>query len=370
MISLVGLLFSMLVSFLAIMEARRHAGRIGIIDIPDHRKVHLAPTPRVGGIGIIAGFFAGILYFQLARSFCPQISDFLALPDKYLLTGAMAIAVAGLVDDLRGINFRQKLVVQALVGVYIILAGYRLQLDFGIFPGYAAAISVPVTLIWIIGVTNAVNLIDGLDGLAGGLFMISLLVVAAGSLIIGSPLNMVLLLCMVGAVLGFLLLNWNPAKTFMGDSGSLFLGYMIACVSLQTTNHPSSFFSFLIPVLAVGLPVFDTLLSMARRSLKGRPMFYPDKDHIHHRVKDLFGLSTRRTVYCLYGINLILGAFALSLSISGNIQGLFVTLMAVGFLLALLIRLEYLTPKKVRRFLKNRRRQRRVYAAPLFTFGK
>lgn len=282
----------------------------------------------------------------------------------------MAIAVAGLVDDLRGLNFRQKLIVQCMVAVYLILAGYRLNLDFGNFTEYAKAISIPVTMLWIIGVTNAINLIDGMDGLAGGLFMISLVIIAICSLIIGAPVNIALLFCAAGAVIGFLLLNWHPAKTFMGDSGSLFLGFIIASLSLQTTANPTGFFVFLVPVLAVGLPVFDTLLSMTRRYLKNRPMFYPDKDHIHHRVEQVFHLGTRRTVYCLYGINVILGLFAIVLTLSGTLMGFAVCLLAGLFYLTLLYRLQYISIIQLKRYLETRRTRKRLYETPLITLGK
>ncbi|MGE9292742.1 MAG: MraY family glycosyltransferase [Puniceicoccales bacterium] len=357
---MIGLVFSAVVSIAAIIELRRYAPKLGIIDEPDHRKVHTKPIARIGGLGLIAGFFAGVLYFQLAISYCGPIAQVLIMPDPYLLTGAIAIAVTGLVDDLRGINFRQKLVVQCLVATYMILAGARLKFNFFILPGYAEAVSVPVTFFWIIGVTNAVNLIDGLDGLAGGVFLISLFVVSFCTMLIGESLQIVLLFCMVGAVLGFLFVNWHPAKVFMGDSGSLFLGYIIAIYSLNATVKPGNFFIFLIPVFAVGLPVFDTLLSMGRRALKGRPLFYPDKDHIHHRIQRVFGYSQRVTVYCLYGINMVFGAFAIALTVVKTPMAFVVVLMCAAFFLLLLYRLEYLCPASIRRYLDSRKRKKRL----------
>ncbi len=357
-ILLVGLIFSAMVSMVVIIELRRHAPKLGIIDEPDHRKIHKTPVARIGGLGIIAGFFSGVLFFQLARAYCGEVCSVLVMPNPYLLTGAIAIAVAGLADDLRGLNFRQKLVVQCLVATYMILAGARLNLNFFIYPGYAEAISVPLTFFWIIGVTNAVNLIDGLDGLAGGVFMISLLAITVCIQVSGQALNLVLIFCITGAVLGFLFLNWHPAKIFMGDSGSLFLGYVIACYSLQATEGPSSFFVFLVPIFAVGLPVFDTLLSMSRRLLKGHPMFYPDKDHIHHRIQRIFNFSQRKTVYALYGINICFGILAVLLRFTGNLMGFFVSVLGVAFLTFIVFRLQYLTPKNVKRFLKQRKQNR------------
>lgn len=372
LLALGGLAFSLIVSLLSVLEFKRYAQRLGIVDQPDHRKIHTTPIPRIGGIGIIFGFFAGILFFDLAVGLLPEFTGAIPKANTYLLTGAIVIAVTGLVDDFRGISFRQKLVVQSLVAVFIIKAGYRLHFDFGIFPGYASALSIPITFIWIIGVTNAVNLIDGLDGLAGGVFLIALITITACLMLAGQAIPFIMVFCITGAVLGFLLVNWHPAKVFMGDTGSLFLGYIIACYSLQATAVSSGFFIFLIPVFAVGLPVFDTLLSMTRRALKGRPMFYPDKDHIHHRIKRVFGYNQRGTVYMLYGISLVFGGLALALSlVSTFTSGLLITLGGAAFLLLLLWKLEYLSIKKIRSYIRQNSRKRKTeYVPPTLTFGR
>ncbi len=331
----------------------RHAERLGLIDKPDHRKIHSTPIPRIGGLGIFAGLMGSLLYFSYVRQLFPAEIGALAMPNIYFMTGGIVIAVTGLVDDFKGISFRQKLVAQCLIAVYIILAGYRLEFDFGIFPGYAHMASIPVTFLWIIGVINAVNLIDGMDGLAGGTFMISLITLTVCYWLLGSTLELVFIFCLAGAVLGFLALNTYPAKVFMGDTGSLFLGYVIACYSLKSSTLGYNYLMFMVPILAVGLPVFDTLLSMIRRYLRGRPVFYPDKDHIHHRVRKVFGGTQRIAVMRLYYINVVLGAMAILLSLSNDWLAILILFLTTVYLFVVVWRLKYINPREL---LKKRRK--------------
>lgn len=336
-----GLLVAALTTYVVTCILSRYAETLGLIDKPDHRKIHVTPVPRIGGLGIFAGLMTSLFYFSSLRQAIPGCAEVFSMPNNYLITGGIVVAVTGLVDDFKGISFRQKLVSQCLIAVYIILAGYQLELDFGILPGYTAMLSIPITFLWIIGVINAVNLIDGMDGLAGGTFLISLLMVTACYALLGLKLEVVLVFCLVGALLGFLSLNFHPAKVFMGDTGSLFLGYVIACYSLKTSTSGPNFFMFMVPILAVGLPVFDTLLSMIRRYLKGRPVFYPDKDHIHHRVRKVFDGGQRITVYRLYSINVVLGSMAMLLCVSGNFRALLVLALTAAYLLLVMWRLQY-----------------------------
>ncbi|MBC2594660.1 undecaprenyl/decaprenyl-phosphate alpha-N-acetylglucosaminyl 1-phosphate transferase [Ruficoccus amylovorans] len=348
-----GLATAFVVTIATTLVLSKYAERLGLIDKPDHRKIHSTPIPRIGGLGIFAGLMVSLLYFSFIRQAWPLEVGALAMPNIYFMTGGIVIAVTGLVDDFKGITFRQKLVAQCLIAVYIILAGYRLELDFGIFPGYAHMVSIPVTFLWIIGVINAVNLIDGMDGLAGGTFMISLLTLTICYWLMGSTLDLVFIFAVSGAVLGFLTLNTHPAKVFMGDTGSLFLGYVIACYSLKTSTLGDNYFMFMVPILAVGLPVFDTLLSMSRRALRGRPVFYPDKDHIHHRVRKVFGGTQRIAVARLYYINLVLGALAILLCLANDWMALLILFLAALYIVAVVWRLGYLN---IREMLKKRRK--------------
>ncbi len=350
-----GLLVALVTTWAAIKIISNYAESLGLIDKPDHRKIHVKPIPRIGGLGIFAGLMASLLYFSLIRSLFPCCKEYLALPNNYFITGGIVIAVTGLVDDFKGISFRQKLVVQSLIAVYIILAGYRMEFDFGVLRGYTDLLSIPITFLWIIGVINAMNLIDGMDGLAGGTFLISLISLTICYFMLGLQLEVVLVYCMVGVILGFLILNWHPAKIFMGDTGSLFLGYVIACYSLKTTSVGPNAFTFMIPIMAVGLPVFDTLLSMTRRQLKGRPMFYPDKDHMHHRMGKTFGGGQRITVLRLYSINIVLGALAVILSVSGNLLGALILVLATVYVGFVVFRMRYLSWAKIRAVRKKPR---------------
>ncbi|MEM9226388.1 MAG: MraY family glycosyltransferase [Verrucomicrobiota bacterium] len=336
-----GFLTAFLTTWLVIQVLTRYAEPLGLIDKPDHRKIHVSPIPRIGGLGLFAGLMMGLLYFSACRQAYPGCAAYLPMPNSYFITGGIVIAVTGLVDDFKGISFRQKLVAQCLIAVYVILAGYRLQFDFGILIGYTELLSIPVTFLWIIGVINALNLIDGMDGLAGGIFLITMIMTTVCYAFMGISLEVVLMFSIVGALMGFLSLNYHPAKVFMGDTGSLFLGYVVACYTLQVSTSQSNYFTFAVPALLVGLPVFDTLLSMVRRYLKGRPLFYPDKDHMHHRVRKVFGGNQRLTVLRLYSINLTLGTFGVLLSISSNWIGVLVIAVALAYCVWVVWRLRY-----------------------------
>ncbi|MEM8549839.1 MAG: MraY family glycosyltransferase [Verrucomicrobiota bacterium] len=336
-----GFLIAFLTTWLVIQVLTRYAERFGLIDKPDHRKIHVTPIPRIGGLGFFAGLMIGLLYFSALRQAFPGCAAYLPMPNSYFITGGIVIAVTGLVDDFKGISFRQKLVAQCLIAVYIILAGYRLEFDFGILRGYTDLLSIPITFLWIIGVINALNLIDGMDGLAGGIFLITMIMATLCYGVMGVSLEAVLMFSTVGALMGFLSLNYHPAKVFMGDTGSLFLGYVAACYTLQASTNQSNYFTFVAPALLVGLPVFDTLLSMIRRYLKGRPVFYPDKDHMHHRVRKVFGGNQRLTVLRLYSINLVLGTLGVLLCISSNWIGLLVILVAAAYCFWVVWRLRY-----------------------------
>ncbi|QYY36552.1 MraY family glycosyltransferase [Ruficoccus sp. ZRK36] len=350
-----GLAVGFVLTLVTTLILCRYAERLGLIDKPDHRKIHSKPIPRIGGLGLFAGLMGSLLYFSLVRQIWPQELGGLQMPNIYFLTGGVVIAVTGLVDDFKGISFRQKLVAQCLIAVYLILAGYRLQLNFGILDGYANMASIPVTFLWLIGVINAVNLIDGMDGLAGGIFLISLLALTICYTLLGGAIDLIFLFSITGTVLGFLVLNTHPAKVFMGDTGSLFLGYVIACYSLNVSTLGHNHFMYMVPIIAVGLPVFDTLLSMTRRFLKGRPVFYPDKDHMHHRVRKVFGGGQRAAVMRLYYINLVLGALAILLSLAGDWMAILIMLVTVCFAIAVIWRLKYLKPKEL---LKRRKQPR------------
>jgi UDP-GlcNAc:undecaprenyl-phosphate GlcNAc-1-phosphate transferase len=303
---------------------RRFAIDYGWVDRPDgQRKLHADVVPAIGGIAIALGFGIGLSYLYAVRGLLPFDVVF---PTPALWAGALAIVASGFYDDTRGLGFKGKLAVQALVAYALLHAGYRVDVAgwplVGDDPYAQALVSIPVTLLWIVGVINAVNLLDGLDGLAAG---VSLIAFAALGLIFGlhGEIGLVMIaLIITGALAGFLLFNFNPASIFMGDSGSLFLGYLLATYSLAGTGHANPMMALVVPAMVLGLPLVDTALSMARRLVERRAIFAPDRDHIHHRLTRT--LSDRNAVLVLYVVALAFGSAAVALSLLPVLLGLVV----------------------------------------------
>jgi UDP-GlcNAc:undecaprenyl-phosphate GlcNAc-1-phosphate transferase len=214
---------------------------------------------------------------------------------------------------------------------------------------------VPFTVLWITGVINAMNLIDGLDGLAGGVALIAICTTCANAALNHDALMLLFAATMAGAVSGFLFYNFNPASIFMGDTGSMFLGFVLATTSIQTNQKSSTAVAIIVPIVALGVPIADTLLAMVRRAARGVPMFSADRGHIHHRLLDS-GLTHRQTVLVLYGASIVLGGFALFLRFSTSGQATaFLVVLSVGSFVALR-RLGFLKLSKVQRTLDDRRR--------------
>jgi UDP-GlcNAc:undecaprenyl-phosphate GlcNAc-1-phosphate transferase len=295
------------------------------------RKIHGRPIPRLGGVAIVLGFFApllGLLVYPTSMA-----EKFYAEPLRAgaLLSGGIVIALLGLFDDVRGAGAGLKLTVQLLVGCGLWLCGLRVE-NLGL-PGIGAVplglLSLPVTVFWIAGVINAMNLIDGLDGLAGGVAFFALAASFLVAFVRGDATMALLSAALAGSVLGFLVYNFNPASIFMGDTGSMFLGYVLAAGSVQTYQKASTTVAILVPLVALALPLTDTLLAIGRRAASGRPIFSADREHIHHRLLAL-GLTQRQAVLVLYGTSGVLGASALLLSFSNSWQtALTLTVLAV-----------------------------------------
>ena len=250
------------------------------------RKIHGRPIPRLGGIAIVLAFYAPLTGLLLLHAGVNEI--FLAERDHVvgLFAGGLAIALLGVYDDLRGSGAGRKFLVQFDVAGFMYWLGYRIEdiaNPFGseLHLGWA---SLPFTLFWIVGVINAMNLIDGLDGLAGGVALVAVVTTFLISLQRGHPLMVLFSSALAGSILGFLFYNFNPATIFMGDTGSMFLGFVLSTSAIQTNQKSSTAVAVLIPGIALGLPIMDTLLAMARRALRGRPVFQADKEHIHHRL--------------------------------------------------------------------------------------
>jgi UDP-GlcNAc:undecaprenyl-phosphate GlcNAc-1-phosphate transferase len=252
--------------------------------------------------------------------------------------------------------------VQFGVGGLVYAVGYRIDVIANPFgaPIELGWLGLPFTPLWIAGVINALNLIDGLDGLAGGVAFISLLTVFCGAAVNGYPLMMLVSAALAGAVLAFLFFNFNPASIFMGDTGSMFLGFVLATASIQAHHKASTAIALAIPVVALGIPILDTVLAMARRAARGAPLFAADRGHIHHRLLAL-GLSQREAVLLIYAAATVLGAAALALAAASASQAL---ILLTGLALAILFvlrRLGYLRPENVRRLLEERQRNRKLH---------
>ncbi len=326
------IILSFLTSLLMTPGIRAFAIRHQIGDFPSERKVHQHFIPRLGGIAIISGFLVGntVAYF-LGMSHAGPISF------PLLLLALMCIGLLGVWDDVKGVGSLGKLVVQFGAASIVIIAG--LQIDFLSLPFFGVinlgTWGIPLTFLWLVGITNAVNLLDGLDGLAAGVSAI----VAATLGFIG-VLHSDFLLVVAGisiffACMGFLRYNFHPASIFMGDTGSLFLGFLLACMSLralQLVPADDERTSLLVAVVALGVPIVDTSVAFFRRIKKGYHPLKPDKDHIHHRLMDL-GLTHRQTVVTIYAISALNGLIAILLVVLDSLYA--TTLLTIFFFSAI-----------------------------------
>lgn len=320
-----------LASSLALTYAVRGvARRAGLYDPCGDRKLHTTPIPRVGGVAI---FFSVALALGVVAAW--HGLDGLRVDGGKLaivLAGATAIHVVGLVDDLKNIRARWKLLAQVLVALAVALAGVqveRLSLPLVGVIEFNAVTGTVFTVLWLVAITNAFNLIDGLDGLASGAAMFALttmFVVATINGITGAAMVTILL---AGATLGFLFYNFHPATIFLGDSGSLFLGFMLAGIGLLSSQKAPTVVAVAIPVVALGLPVLDTSLAIVRRFLRGQPIFTADSNHIHHRLLGL-GHSPKQVALLLYGVCALLALGAMLLVTDGYYVALVLVLVGAG----------------------------------------
>ncbi|AMJ42254.1 glycosyltransferase family 4 protein [Anaerotignum propionicum] len=281
--------------------------KCGAIDYPKDRGVHKKPMPRMGGVAIVLGFTVTVLmvfFFDKGMS-TKQFIGF--------LSGALLIAALGVLDDMKNLPAKLKFCVQIVAALIVIFSG--IQINVVLWPVTAALqkFSIPITLVWIVGVTNAVNLIDGLDGLAAGVSSIAALSLMVLCIMTGSNTAVVLTAALAGACLGFLPRNFNPAEIFMGDTGSTFLGFVLSVTSILGVFKGYALLAVSVSVLCLGLPVFDTIFAMLRRMAKHQSIMQPDRGHLHHRLIDR-GFSQKQAVLILYAISFCLGCLAIFIS--------------------------------------------------------
>ena len=310
-----------LITLLLVPGVKRLAVFAGAVDRPNARKVHLVPMPLWGGLGIFFGWLAALgLMLAFSEPLRAALTSRAAMHLVGMVVAGALIVVVGMLDDRFGMPAKVKLLCQIVIGLEMLAFGIRI--DYLSLPFYGVLFLEPwqavlVTLFWIVGITNALNLLDGLDGLLAGVSLTTALVFLVVSLLKGQFIVALVMACLAGGALGFLRYNFNPAQIFMGDTGSLFFGVMFAGWSVVGLLKSTATLALVVPVCLMGVPILDTTLAIVRRSLSGRPIFQPDKEHLHHRLLGL-GLSQRQVVVVIYFINILFGLAGLALAYAAN----------------------------------------------------
>jgi UDP-GlcNAc:undecaprenyl-phosphate GlcNAc-1-phosphate transferase len=300
----VAFTIALAVAYFATPKVKDIAIRVGAMDAPDARKVHKEPIPRMGGLAIYLGFVLAVLAsMHISR----EIAG--------LLIGGTVILAVGIIDDMKQISAKTKLFGQILAAMLPILFGVKIEWLTNPFGDmiYLDYLATPLTVLWIVSLTNTVNLIDGLDGLAAGVSTIAAITILMVALQQNLWVVAILTAALAGSALGFLQHNFNPAKIFMGDTGSMFLGYMLAGISVLGTVKSAATIALVVPIVALGLPIMDTAFAIIRRYSHGHPIFKPDKGHLHHRLLEM-GLTQKQAVLLMYTISGCLGLSAIVLS--------------------------------------------------------
>ena len=318
-----ALLTAAVLAFAVTPLVKKLAQKVGAIDVPtDGRRMHHTPIPRMGGLAIFIAFLTSVLIFAKIDT-----------EVRGILLGAVIIVILGVLDDIITLHALLKFLVQILAAILVVLQGCRIEHFMGFqLPQW---LSYPVSVVWIVAITNAVNFIDGLDGLAAGVCAISAGAMLVVALLVADFTSAVMLAAIVGACTGFIPYNFNPAKIFMGDTGSTFLGFMLSTISIYGLFKMYAIISFAVPFLVLGLPIFDICFAVIRRVSKGQSPMHADRGHVHHRLIDM-GFSQKQAVAIAYMLSAILGMAAVVLTNDGEMQALvFITAVvvvgAIGF---------------------------------------
>ena len=307
---------------------------LGWIRTPDsERHLHVTPLPRLGGVALSLSFFLGLLFHCLVEHFYYHKSfGFFLKPALPIFLGGFLILLLGIWDDIRGLGPYKKIMVQSLAGLILFAGGLRFFHFAALFGNRDLPwfVDLPLTLFWVLAITNAFNLIDGIDGLAAGSALFSTVAVFVVAQVNHASMASFLAISLSGAILGFLRDNFNPATIFLGDSGSLFIGFMLSALALQSRVKAPTMVAVAIPIVSFGLPILETILSVLRRSIAGRPVFSADQEHIHHKLLAR-GFSQRQVVVILYAVSAIFGLFSLFLLWpSGGTIGLVFVVLGSG----------------------------------------
>jgi len=332
----VSFIFAFVAAFFSTPLVKKLALKMGVIDMPDDfRRIHKKPIAKLGGLAIVFGFTVSMI-FSAVGSYLKIFSAF--TPNSQLFgffIGVVIIVAMGFIDDVIGLKARYKLVFQLSAAIIVVLFGTRIQYmtnpfsEIG-FSELSPYISYPLTIFWIIGITNALNFIDGLDGLAAGVTSISSLSLFFVSVIFQRWDTAIITAALAGSTLGFLPYNFNPAKIFMSDTGSNFLGFALGFISIQGTLKSYAALAIAVPLLVLGLPLFDTLFAIIRRITKGKPIMEADRGHLHHRLIDM-GLSHKQSVVSMYIVSAALGACAIVLADKGALAAIILVISVSVF---------------------------------------
>ncbi|MEL7564783.1 MAG: MraY family glycosyltransferase [Dehalobacterium sp.] len=322
---ILSIFVAFLASYLLTPVMMKIALLVGAVDKPNERKVHKGTVTRIGGVAIFGGFMIGALLMQEL--------NFQAW--GLILSGTM-IMILGLVDDIKGISPKIKLLGQIIAALVLVYFGVQVQFITNPFTGdviFLKYLSIPVTVFWVTGMSNAVNLIDGLDGLAAGVSAIAAVTLAVVAWTQGMFETVYLALFLAAAALGFLRYNFHPAKLFMGDCGSLYLGFTLGVLAVMGLSKGATIISLFIPVIILGIPILDTFFAIIRRFTNKKPIFQADKGHLHHRLLEM-GLSHKQTVLVIYAITLLLGSSAVLLTMLTTAQSV---LIIIGISIVILV---------------------------------
>lgn len=320
MLTWIGIAAAFLVSLAVTPFAIKLAKKFNIVDIPNQRKVHTTPTPRMGGIAIYAGFVVGAL---LLGVYTRQMAA--------LLIATTIVMVTGLVDDMKGISPKLKLLGQLVASLVLVKAGFWLEFITNPFSGGIIDLGwwgIPITVIWLTGISNTINLIDGLDGLSSGVSVIAAVATAVVCVSQGEMLAAILAGVLAAAACGFIPWNFHPAKTFMGDCGSLTLGFVLGALALMGLSKGATVVSVFIPFIILGVPVFDTFFAIIRRLFLKKPIFEADKMHLHHSLLAM-GLSHVQTVLTIYFMALVMGLCAVLMAVLTSFQAVIVLIAVI-----------------------------------------
>lgn len=355
--------FSLVLSFVLTWYVRDTANARGWVYAPAlERHLHASPLPRLGGVAIFAAFAISLAAALVVASLRPalQFGSSLRILTTILVPGSL-VFLLGLYDDIRTVGPYFKFTVQAIAATMLWSGGLRilnLPVIFGTrqFPWF---VGLALTILWVLGITNAFNLIDGLDGLAAGSALFSTLVVFVVALLSHSSLVALMTIALTGAIVGFLRFNFNPATIFLGDCGSLFIGFMLSALALEGTQKAPTVIAVAIPVVSFGLPILETSLSVLRRLISGRPVFTADREHIHHKLLQL-GLSHRQVVIILYAVSAVFALLSLFLLWpTGSALGLVLVVLGTGIWLGVQ-HLGYLEFGEIRRVAQRTLDQRQI----------